>query len=116
MFDLMFDRVFDSSILNNQDRQRVGAWDYGENDKSYLVSASLPGIPQQNIKIHISDGRLFVSAAQAAASSSESPNENTNEKSEKIRWHCRERTSGAFKGSFKLPANADVDGEIEAIY
>ena len=75
--------------------------DVYETPDRYVVTAELPGISQEDIQIHINDGRLTLSG----------------ERRERDRrcdqYHRVERGHGAFSRTFQLPVPVDA-GAISA--
>ncbi|MEW6267644.1 MAG: Hsp20/alpha crystallin family protein [Thermodesulfobacteriota bacterium] len=88
--------------LEEADRFVEPKVDVTEEEKSYKVTAELPGFNKDEIKVEIEDGRLELKAEHV---------EDVNE--EKKNYRLRERRSRAFSRTFLLPDN--VAGEkIEA--
>ena len=75
-----------------------------ETDDNYLVSADLPGVPQENIKIEFAHGRLTISGERGKE-----------EKSEGEHFHRYEKQFGRFERSFQLPTDVD-ESKIQARY
>lgn len=73
--------------------------DIVEDDKSYKLSAELPGLELENINLDLSDGILTLSG------------EKKTEKEEKKEghYHMMERGYGFFKRSFSLPPSIEED-------
>jgi HSP20 family protein len=65
-----------------------------ENDKSYTVSAELPGLDEKDVKVTV-EGDVLTLAGEKKV-------EKTDEKT-----HFSERSYGSFTRSFTLPADAD---------
>lgn len=85
-----------------------GEWspqvDISETDNHFIVTAELPGIKREEVKICIDDGVLNLRG------------ERKEEKEEKgRRFHRTERFYGAFSRSFTLPKNVD-ESHIEATF
>ena len=80
------------------------AVDIAEKDKSYEITAELPGIDEKNIEIKIANGALTVKG------------EKSEEKEEKKKdYYLSERRFGAFERAFRVPDGVDVD-KIEASF
>lgn len=80
-----------------------GEWcprvDIGENDKTFVIKAEIPGVRKEDVKVSLDHGVLTIAG------------ERHEEREEKgWRFHRVERSSGAFLRSFTLPANADSSG------
>jgi HSP20 family protein len=73
--------------------------DIVEDNKSYKLSAELPGMELENINLDLSDGILTLSG------------EKKTEKEEKKEgnYHMMERSYGYFKRSFSLPPSVEED-------
>lgn len=79
--------------------------DVTEEEKAFRLTAELPGIKKEDIKLEVKDGILSISAEHAE--------EKTEERGE-FRW--RERRSGSFKRSFWLPENVNenlIEAKVE---
>ena len=81
----------------------AGRWtlplDVMGNDDSLVVSASIPGVSPEDIKVTVEDGILSI------AGSSKEDNESGNSG-----YLLRERRSGSFARSVRLPKGVDPDG------
>ncbi len=80
------------------------ALDVCEDDNSYSVKASLPGIDPADLDISFSENTLTIQGETQA----ESVEENA-------KWHLRERSFGRFVRSIKMPATVNAD-DISADY
>ena len=69
-----------------------------EDEKEYLISAELPEIKKEEIKITVENGVLILAGERKRAKE---------EKSKK--YHRVERAYGSFVRTFALPDNADAD-------
>ncbi|MCY4080368.1 MAG: Hsp20/alpha crystallin family protein [Caldilineaceae bacterium] len=78
--------------------------DVSEDDNSYSVTASLPGIDRADLEISFSENSLTIQGETQA----ESVEENA-------KWHLRERSFGRFVRSITLPAAVNAD-DISADY
>ncbi|MFH1135380.1 MAG: Hsp20/alpha crystallin family protein [Pseudomonadota bacterium] len=76
--------------------------DVKESEGAYLVTAELPGVAKDEIKVEVENGRLTLHAEI------EEKKDEDNGK-----YHVRERLYGSFRRVFTLPDNADA-GKIEA--
>ncbi|AZE49118.1 Heat shock protein, Hsp20 family [Pseudomonas chlororaphis] len=89
-------------------RQLIGhglpAVDITEKDKSFEISAELPGMDQKNIELKLSNGCLIIKG------------EKKEDKEEKRKgYHLSERHYGSFERVFNLPKGVDAD-KIEASF
>jgi HSP20 family protein len=73
--------------------------DIKEDDKSYKLSAELPGLGLENINLDLSDGVLTLSG--------EKKTEKEEDKDDN--YHLMERSYGYFKRSFSLPPSVEED-------
>jgi len=83
-------------------REMIGrnmpAVDIAEKEKSYEVTAELPGMDEKNIEIKLSDTRLIIRG------------EKKEDKEEKYQgYHLSERSYGSFERVFNLPKGVDLD-------
>ena len=98
-----FDNLFrDFFKYADNDNSEITNWvpstDIEENDKSYTVTADLPGVDKKNIKINVVDNVLTLSGERHL--------EKTGEKDS---YYRRERSSGIFKRCFRLPEEVMED-------
>jgi HSP20 family protein len=96
------------SLRKNGDKElmRVAEWapavDITEDEKEYVVTADLPEIKKEDVKVTVENGILTFSG------------ERKFEKEEKgKKYHRIERSYGSFLRSFGLPENADP-GHVDA--
>lgn len=80
------------------------ALDVSENDDTYIVKSSLPGIDLSDLDIRFSENTLTIQGETQAEQADE------NEK-----WHLRERRFGSFRRSITLPTAINAD-QIKAHY
>jgi HSP20 family protein len=84
--------------------QSLPAVDITEKDKSYEISAELPGMDLKNIEIKLSNGSLIIRG------------EKKEDKEEKRKgYHLSERHYGSFERVFNLPKGVDAE-KIEASF
>ncbi len=80
------------------------AIDVTEDEKTYEVTAELPGMDEKNIEVKVSDGSLTIKG------------EKKEEKEEKKKdYYLHERHFGSFQRSFTLPKGVDAN-KIEAAF
>lgn len=76
----------------------VPALDIAETDKSFEISAELPGLDEKNVEVTIVNGGLTIKG------------EKQEEKEEKEKnYYLHERHFGSFERSFQIPEGVDVD-------
>lgn len=80
------------------------AVDIAEKEKSFEITAELPGMDEKNIEIKLSNGNLVIKGEKK---------EETEEK--KKDYYLSERHYGAFERIFNLPKGVDAD-KIEASF
>ena len=72
--------------------------DISEDDKTYKISAELPGLDAKDVEVSVSGDRLLLKG------------EKRQEKEEKNKnYYLSERSYGSFQRSFELPATVDRD-------
>ncbi len=80
-----------------------GRWtlplDVAGNDDSLVVSASIPGVAPEDIKVTVEDGILSIAASA-----------NEENESAKSGYLLRERRSGSFFRAVRLPEGVSADG------
>ncbi len=82
----------------------IPAVDIAEKEKSFEISAELPGMDEKNIEIKLSNGNLVIKGEKK---------EETEEK--KKDYYLSERHYGSFERIFNLPKGVDAD-KIEASF
>lgn len=78
----------------------VPAADLCETADAYVVTAELPGVPRQQIKVEVHDGQLVLHGRRDARVACE-------------QYHQVERGHGEFARTFRLPSDVDA-GAIAA--
>lgn len=78
--------------------------DVRQDGDNIIVVASMPGIDPENISVTVEDGVLTIKGATSAE---------TEQKDE--RYYLRERRTGAFHRSVRLPETVDID-KAESTY
>ena len=63
-----------------------------------LVKSEMPGVDRDNLKLEIEDNRLSIEGSREIRAAEEGS-----------RYHRRERTSGTFRRTFRLPFAVDRD-------
>lgn len=99
------DRLFDSVFPAPRGSQNHGAFvppvDVEETADAYLIRADLPGVPQKDVKVTLTDDTLTIRGERQHEA--------------KQGMHRVERRSGSFERSFTLATPVRADG-IEAVY
>ena len=72
--------------------------DVSEKPDAYVVKADLPGIPKDNVHVHLENGVLSLEAEKK---------ESKDEKGET--YHIQERSYGKYRRSVRLPKPIDED-------
>ena len=107
--DSLFDRAwrgFGVQAVSANSRAWSIPIDIVEEDSKLIVSASLPGLKSDDIKVSV-DGNVLTVRASASSEGESSENENG--------FLVRERRSGSFARSIRLPKSVDRE-KIESRY
>jgi HSP20 family protein len=80
------------------------AVDVAESDKSYEITAEMPGIDEKNIEVRLANGGITIKGEKK---------EETEEKNKD--YYVSERRYGSFERYFELPEGVDTD-KIEATF
>lgn len=104
-----YSKSLDWPFRGGRDLNTTGAdWapraDISEADAAFCITAEIPGLKREDVKINIEDHVLSVSGEK---------NQEKEEKGET--FHRIERFYGSFKRSFSLPENVNED-KIEAVF
>jgi HSP20 family protein len=93
-------RVFDVEPFRHRDLglRGIPAVDITEKEKSFEITAELPGMDEKNIEIKLSNGNLVIKGEKK---------ENIEKK--KKDYYISERNYGAFERVFHLPKGIDTD-------
>lgn len=100
-----FDDLFDEPFFKTNSTT-VMKTDVKEQDGSYMIDIELPGYNKEDIKAHLQDGYLTITA---------STNKNVDEKDNKGNYIRRERYTGQCSRSFYVGENVR-DEDIKAGY
>jgi HSP20 family protein len=79
------------------------ALDVAEKDDAFIVKASVPGVPAEDVEVTLTDNVLTIKGEMKA-------DKEINEEN----YHLRERRFGSFMRSVTLPTAVDAD-KIEAV-
>ena len=80
------------------------AVDVSEDDKEYTITADLPNVDKDNVKVTENDGLLTISGERRR-----------DQEEHKKTWHRVERSYGKYVRSFQLPEEVDHN-KIDAIF
>ena len=90
-----------ASVLGGEGQASV-AWspvvDIEETEKDYVISAELPGLDKDKVKVTVEDGVLTLSGERDLERTVEGKT-----------YHRIERTHGTFSRSFTLPEDSDAE-------
>jgi HSP20 family protein len=98
--------LFDIAPFRRPDVTFVAApaVDVAETDKTFEITAELPGLDEKNVEVKVGNGVLTIKG------------EKQEEKEEKKKdYYMRERSFGSFQRSFEVPEGVDSD-KIEASF
>ncbi len=103
--DRMFDEFWGRTV---PDTTAVETWaprvDISEEDNAVLLTAELPGVSKDDVKVELKDGVLTVSGEKKSEHTEEKPG-----------FYRSERVFGSFTRSFTVPDTLDAE-KIEAEY
>ena len=85
------------SVESDTWQPRIGV---GETEQAVLVTAELPGVSPDAVKVSIEDHLLKISGEKNSVAESSTP----------IKWYRNERAFGKFERAFRLPETIDVNG------
>lgn len=94
----MFDDFLKNAFYQPDDNERMMAMDVIEKEKEYVLTANLPGIKKEDIKVYV-DGNDFVIEAKRQ--------EEKKEESEIL--YRSERYQGNYRRAFSIPETWNVD-------
>ena len=97
-----------ASVLGGE-RQASVAWspvvDIEETEKDYVISAELPGLDKDKVKVTVEDGVLTLSGERDLERTVEGKT-----------YHRIERSHGSFSRSFTLPEDSDAESVACLLY
>lgn len=96
----LFDEMFEGRMLPTG--ASVLPVDIRQEGDNWLIEAEVPGLAKEHVNISVENNVLTISGKYAAET-----------KTENAEYHVRERRTGEFSRSFKLPRTADSE-KIEA--
>lgn len=91
LFDNMFDDMFTDSFFTNSNTTKLMKTDVQEKDNNYILDMDLPGYEKNDIKAHLKDGYLTITAQK---------NTSNEEKDKKGNYIRKERYCGKCSRSF----------------
>lgn len=103
-FPSVFDEIFNDSLFTNSTNYKTAKVNVSEDDKSYQIELSAPGMDKSDFKIEVKDDVLIISSEKSEG-----------KKEEKKNYTRQEFSYHNFSRSFALPEMANVDG-ITAVY
>jgi HSP20 family protein len=113
-FDEVFDRIFNAPLafpaLNFEPIRKAmeGTWmpaiDLTETEKEFILRAEVPGVPKENLDVHLEGGVLTLVGHRETK---------TTEKDENMLWE--ERDAGKFVRTMRLPKPVEPN-KVDAIY
>ena len=77
------------------------ACDITEDENEYLVTADLPEVKKEEVKVNIDNGVISISGERKTKSEKKDKNK---------KYHRIERSYGSYQRSFRLPENVSEDG------
>ena len=98
-----FDRLFERPYSRPATEWSM-ALDVAEKDDNYIVTATIPGINPDDIEIVLEDDVLTLKGEI-----------HSDEETEDVKYHVRERRYGAFSRSLRFPVTVNGDA-VEASY
>lgn len=98
-----FDRLFERPVAHSTSDWSI-ALDVAENEDTYLVKATVPGINPDDLEITLEDGVLTLKGEILR-----------DEEVEDVKYHVRERRHGSFSRSIRFPMAVNGDA-VEATY
>ncbi len=105
-FPSLFDELFRDEAFQRAFASREGtrepiffapAVNIKETEKAFVVTADLPGVAKEEVKIQVDKGVLTLQAERKLEEVQEGEN-----------WHLTERREGRFQRSFRLPDTVDT--------
>jgi HSP20 family protein len=95
-FDRWFERPWATLMAPSEDRVLAPALDVAETDDAFTVTAELPGMKKEDVKVEFEDGVLSISGEKTQATEQKGAT-----------YHRMERRYGAFRRALALPTAAD---------
>ena len=88
-------------LFSKENPEWKPACDITEDDNEYLVTADLPEVKKDEVKVNIDNGVISISGERKTESE---------KKDKKKKYHRIERSYGSYQRSFRLPENVKEDG------
>jgi len=92
----LFDEMLDGTVFHTA--ASALPVDIRQEGDKWLIEAEVPGIAREDVNITVENGVLTIGGKYA-----------TETKNENAEYHVRERRTGAFSRSFRLPKTADSE-------
>jgi HSP20 family protein len=110
-FDHCFESFFGDSLLTpTRFFNHLPEVDIQETENSYIMDMELPGYNEKNIEVHLEGANITISAKQKEQEEKKSGEGETDGT-----YILRERRTGSFSRSFKLPENANPEA-VSAVF
>ena len=93
-----WNRLFEDFPMMERGRDWMPSVDISETEEKIHVKAELPGLEAKDIDVDVTDNVLNLRGEKKME-----------EEKEEERYYCRERYSGSFQRSFRLPAGVESD-------
>ena len=97
-FPSLFNKFFYDNLEDSSIKRFLPTADVLENEKTYMVNISVPGLNKSDFEIDLEDGKLFITGERKL------------EEVEGVNYHRQEIQYGTFKRVFHLPEDADKNG------
>jgi len=101
--DVFFDRLW-PEWRRDMGEEWSPCIDVGEENGSYVVRAEIPGVKKKDIDITVDKGILTLTGKKESKKEEEGTN-----------YYLKETSQGAFRRSFRLPAEVEED-QVDATY
>lgn len=104
-FDRLFQGMFSPALMSSGHVAQPApfpALNLSETEQAYQIEAELPGFAEADIEIQVNDDVLVLTGKRETQSGDDTTN-----------YHRRERWSGTFERSLRLPAGIDA-GQVAA--
>lgn len=95
-----------SELGDGGEKRWTPAVDIAEDDSAYTITADLPDVKKEDVKVTFENGRVTISGER---------HHESEEKNEDKKFHRIERQFGSYQRSFAVPEHVDT-GAIQASY
>ncbi len=103
-FDQFFDEFFSGNFPEVRDMEMSPRINLEENDNEWILSAELPGVKKDDVKVNFQDNILTISGEKKF-----------DKEDKKKNFHRIERSYGRFSRSIQIPSSIVLD-KIDAKY